>query len=106
MKQIVLGQENVFPIQHQEHHQERLVYGCSSMELEAGVQKMDSEYCSNCFDQCQCDESACHKINSPLVGVHLEPINIQDMAKISPLFVPSQLQKAPVFLDFRPPKIS
>ena len=67
---------------------------------------MDSEYCSNCFDQCQCDESACHKINSPLVGVHLEPINIQDMAKISPLFVPSQLQKAPVFLDFRPPKIS
>ena len=99
VKQMVLEEGNIASVQHQEHS----VNSCSSMSSEVNE---GHEYCVNCFDQCQCDESACHKMNSPLVGVHLEPINIQNMAKISPIFVSSQLQKAPVFLDFRPPKIS
>ena len=87
--------------------QKGLVHGCSSMQSTASnFQQMDTEYCVNCFDQCQCDNSTCHKVNSPLVGIHLDLINIQDIAKLSPLFVSSRLQNSPIFLDFRPPKNS
>ena len=86
---------------------QNLAHGCSSVPSEAkNIQKNDTEYCVNCFDQCQCDNSTCHKVNSPLVGIHLDLINIQDIAKISPLFVSSRLQNSPIFLDFRPPKNS
>ena len=101
LQQVFSEQETSLSIQHQEH----LVMGCASVSSEENrVQKMDYEYCVNCFDQCQCDNSTCHKVNSPLVGIHIDPINIQDMAKISPLFVFAPLQSAPIFLDFRPPK--
>lgn len=101
--QMALEKESVAPGQPQEH----LTHHCSSMSPKVNpVQKVDYAYCVNCFDQCQCDESTCHKLNSPLVGTHLEHVNIQGIAKISPPFVSPQLQKAPVFLDFRPPKIS
>ncbi len=88
-------------------HQANLSHGCSSVPSETnGIQQTDNAYCVDCFDQCQCDNSACHKMNSPLVGIHIDLLNIQDIAKIPALFVPSKLKNAPIFLDFRPPKNS
>ncbi len=96
LQQVLSEQEKPLPISH-----------CSSMQLEVDmVQKVDHEYCANCFDQCQCENSICHKMNSSLVGVDLDRLSSQGIANIPPIFAPSRLQNAPVFLDFRPPKYS
>jgi hypothetical protein len=103
LQEVLSGQEGLQSALHQEH----LSHDCASMQSEENmVQKIDHEYCVNCFDQCQCDNSTCHKVNSPLVGIHLEYVNTQNLANILAIVASSQLNNAPVFLDFRPPKIS
>ncbi len=87
--------------------QDVVAHGCASMQQEHFVQNIDNSYCANCFDNCQCDNnSTCHKMNSPLVGLHLNVFDSPNRMKMLIVFVPSSLQNPPVFLNFRPPKIS
>ncbi|MCF6253195.1 MAG: hypothetical protein L3J38_00395 [Thiomicrorhabdus sp.] len=101
--QVFSEQEKSLSAQDKNH----LAYDCTSMQSEENVvQKMDHEYCVNCFDQCQCDNSTCHKVNSPLVGIDLDYFNSQNVANRLTVIASSPLNSAPVFLDFRPPKNS
>ncbi len=79
---------------------------CPSMSIAESVSIQEDDACPNCLDNCQCDHNSCHKMSSPLVGVTAYTLNTPSLTEVSITFVSPHLENAPVFLNFRPPKIS
>jgi len=79
---------------------------CPSMDRTKSVQMLGEYSCPNCLDSCQCDHNSCHKMSSPLVGIMAYTLNTPILTEVSIAFVQSNVKNAPVFLNFRPPKIS
>ncbi len=79
---------------------------CPSMGMTESLKIQEDYTCPNCLDNCQCDHNSCHKMSSPLVGMTVYTLNTPTLTEVSITFVPPHLENAPVFLNFRPPKIS
>ena len=81
---------------------------CPSMSMteSESVSIQEDDACPNCLDNCQCDHNSCHKMSSPLVGVMAYTLNTPSLTEVAIIFVSPHLENAPVFLNFRPPKIS
>ncbi len=77
---------------------------CPSMNQPDFSSTDEHLFCMSCFDGCQCDQSACHKIISSLAGVQFSRFNVQVLTENPVIFVQSNLETSLIIPEFRPPK--